>query len=1203
MDTTEQLLSAITDPGVFERVANAVLRVRYPDLAELVQPGVNENGKTRKAPVDAIHFVSKIGSARLVMVQHTTADLKGLRSKWLHDPKKDTGPVSKPASQSAGDILKAHEIALDERGRTVGLSVKLFLTTNREPDQKLVRDAIALGASLGIEVHVLSRSAIAHVLDTVAEGQSIRHLHFGVSQRILSWDLIRRIGKQSLVHCHLADDREARVRTRTSDELTRLRQPLTFLVGASGCGKSVAAQEWLHAAMEDEDVACIVLRESTVETAPTLDRAIETEFRSFCPDLNPGVSVTAFCVGRRRLRIVVEDVAASTQRMRIIEKLMDWAGATASSDRLIVAGWMLVCPVQPWILKAVSKERATSLDRCTKVMKGFVKSEAVEAYIRRASSAGIRPTSLEASRITSALGFDPLLIALHDPNTVGAPSEVIGTYVRTSIEEFANGGEAKGVRAEEVLWALGRQMLIRRNVAPTYKEVMTWFSDDWILGTLHAMLDHRGVMWIERLGQSTELRFRHDRVRDWILSECIRQAMELDELQPEVEAEPYYAELVGAAAARLRPLGQLIGCLLRTNPLAAFHAYGSVRSEDDRHSISLQLEAWLQEPENTKPSNRTLLRQAQRLLVDLEHRGVARLVSLFPERTWDGDLASFRNGDIKGGLRLCSEQAIGTSFPSRDNMVAHVAAKQPEQFDEDIAAILTSSSSSRRMRAAAFFLAGLSGHSTLGGVIAGCWKSESQKGDYLAEYIWSAARCFDGEGTVRVLDDAFSDIESMGEQRDVFINLKLDRLRLGFSLHPPRLAVDYLLQRAESEKLRHFIAWTLGEIDDPRTVRFKAAWEASVLSRHGLVVNDMRSHWERRARKGDIMSPASRSCLAAQWQDGDIDDAERRIALAVWATCADPSDMEVLAGLENDRVLRDTALRARLSLHDPSAEDLVIGRLRAGPHPFMWLWLADQLPADGVLREIPEILKRRGDHPEDNHNDWEWAARAGDLLTRGDSRLAAKILLETWPSLGRQGPYVQAALFLGGGELQVLADEAVRSAEDPSALFEFVTNYFVGGINGHRGAAAEDQFRRLLPYLSHISAPCRAELRSRCEDRGWKETAAQFSDESRHAWGNAEIRPRLDALMAERSGYRWLEGLKNALDRDLDRSILMYELKEWLAVHPTLAALGVGCTILREVGTRSELDLLDRSLAASTAQGADAVSDTAYAVRRRTLHE
>jgi hypothetical protein len=55
--TTIGKLAEMTDQAAFERLATAILLEAEPQYASLLHPGVNEEGKTVKSPVDGIGFV------------------------------------------------------------------------------------------------------------------------------------------------------------------------------------------------------------------------------------------------------------------------------------------------------------------------------------------------------------------------------------------------------------------------------------------------------------------------------------------------------------------------------------------------------------------------------------------------------------------------------------------------------------------------------------------------------------------------------------------------------------------------------------------------------------------------------------------------------------------------------------------------------------------------------------------------------------------------------------------------------------------------------------------------------------------------------------------------------------------------------------------------------------------------------------------
>lgn len=80
---TERTLAAITDQGLFEQLATAVLREADSHYHLLVHSGVNLDGKTIRSPVDGIAFVPGANPPHMIAVHHTTCKRDDLENKWL----------------------------------------------------------------------------------------------------------------------------------------------------------------------------------------------------------------------------------------------------------------------------------------------------------------------------------------------------------------------------------------------------------------------------------------------------------------------------------------------------------------------------------------------------------------------------------------------------------------------------------------------------------------------------------------------------------------------------------------------------------------------------------------------------------------------------------------------------------------------------------------------------------------------------------------------------------------------------------------------------------------------------------------------------------------------------------------------------------------------------------------------------------------
>ena len=89
-------------------------------------------------------------------------------------------------------------------------------------------------------------------------------------------------------------------------------------------------------------------------------------------------------------------------------------------------------------------------------------------------------TNLEAEAVASALGFDPLLIALHgSSDATPEPETVIRSYIERELQRVAasdgtyTAGEYRGA-----LRTLALEMLKRGQLEPTFSDVLNWTVEE-----------------------------------------------------------------------------------------------------------------------------------------------------------------------------------------------------------------------------------------------------------------------------------------------------------------------------------------------------------------------------------------------------------------------------------------------------------------------------------------------------------------------------------------------------------------------------------------------------------------------------------------------------------------------------------------------------------------------------------------------------
>ena len=315
--TSSQRLADITDVGLFEQLATAILRECNPLYANIVHTGVNADGKTVKSPLDGICFAPGADPPHMISVHHTITGISGLEGKWLHDPSKVTPRKGGKPTAAAGDVLKTAEIVSQERASKPSLRATLVLTTNQEPDQALVRKVTAEGERLGLEIEIWSRSSLAHFLDNKPGGQWLRKSFLGIEQELLSTGLLASLCKESLEIAAPHDKAEAWIPRSLDGALaTALSRKITFVVGESGFGKTVACYRKLSDHVAHDGFA-LVMSDKVVADALTPEQAIAATLRQVHPSLSAtGPNALSLCSPERPLLCLLRtSTSPGTQRL------------------------------------------------------------------------------------------------------------------------------------------------------------------------------------------------------------------------------------------------------------------------------------------------------------------------------------------------------------------------------------------------------------------------------------------------------------------------------------------------------------------------------------------------------------------------------------------------------------------------------------------------------------------------------------------------------------------------------------------------------------------------------------------------------------------------------------------------------------------------------------------------------------------------
>ncbi len=828
MNTTRivQALADITDSGLFERLATAILRKANPNYSSIVHTGVNARGTTVKSPVDGICFVQGADPPHMIVLHHTIAARRDLKKKWLQDPR--------GLNSQIGDLIKTAKLAAEERARTPNLCVTLVLTTNKEPDEALVRDVNAKGHAHKVQIDLWSCSRLADFLDNDPAGQWIRRKFLKIEQEQLSDELFHELSKKSLqIHKPISNPDTWISRTLDVTMMSSLQHDVTFLVGGSGLGKSVACYRRLRTHVENGGFG-IVLRHKCIASVMTLDQAVERALRELHPSLSVGNTVAlSFCSPTRPLLLVVEDINRSGQTQFLAERIAGWSQTSTTNDNNYHGAaprWQLLCPLWPDAIPSMGDEIKKRIEPMIVTTGGFTKNEGREAVLTRARIEGRELSCLDAEETSHALGHDPLLIALHDPSKAANPSRTIGEFIDSSLLRVAqsSGYDHTASDYRYTLLAFVEEILANRQIEPAWNEIRNWPSLKEDSLRLLSHLVHQGeVIHLRGPSQDQRIFFRHDRVRDWLLADAVTELDRRNQLPEDILAEPFFAEVIGMALAWGRTESSFLKCVAQFNPLALFHAlrlFGE--TTEPRHEFILDaINSWLESPTTHDSSNLYLRLEALAMLAETDSTRVPALVQKFHDRATSGDLARFRNGDLSGGIELCSHIEPGVSAPWRDTQIEHAKLRHGNKLTKALDEFIRREDLKESERIGALRLSGHIAAAGLAPAIEVCWLSDEERGNHLADYLWAFAQCC-GDDPARYLGPVCNAWARLPEQSDVQgypsprHSLAADEICWAFRKWPPAKAINYFIERGSKDELRWPITYMLHGMDHPKAVVF-----------------------------------------------------------------------------------------------------------------------------------------------------------------------------------------------------------------------------------------------------------------------------------------------------------------------------------------------------------------------------------------------
>ncbi|WHO37818.1 hypothetical protein PMI04_014745 [Sphingobium sp. AP49] len=1203
---TIKALAEMTDEGRFEQMALAILHHAEPICAGLLQQGVNASGKTRASPVDNIGFVRGATRPHLIASHHTTAVERDLRTKWMTEP-------SDAGSARIGDIAKTAKIVAEERERTPDLIATLFLTTNREPDETLVRDAVALGAKFGITIDIWSRVRLARVLDLDPIGQSIRRTFLGIEQELLSPDLFADLSRLSLGVLAPSGLSSSWIARDVDRQFLQSRRPVSFVIGESGSGKTVACLRAMTHWIAGGGFA-LILPEDIIDAATSLSGAVLTGLRRLHPALADTPGALSLASTTQPLLLVIEDINHSANPGRAIEKVARWAGEPVADEQRGAPAWRILCPVWPRVLNGLSEQGRRLAEPLLVQAKPFTEHDGIAALEAKAQTIGYPISKMAAYALSTALGNDPLLIGLHELGATSTADTVIADFVERSLHRCENRTGTPASELRIALVEMAKQMLQRRQLAPTWSDVSGWPSLHAQVDALRQLFAHGEVIRLEGSAARQKVGFRHDRVRDHLLVVAAAALHDVAALDEDVVTDPYLAAVFGSLLLDRLDDRPLVDRVCAGNPLAIFHALKRTHHGTEPRSVLMEIAAkWLAAAENRSKYKSALRAEMAVVLMDAEGPDIIPLARSFPESTPHSRMARLRNGEIEAGIEDCLERQFYNRAQWRERQIEHARLTHAATLSDALSARLRQPTIDGDVRAALLNLAGSIADPSLLPAIGASWDTDEGRVDRLDDYLWAFAYCCTADNAEQVLSPICAAWGGLPQERNGGMPSPRDDLadsgiRWSFERRPPGPAIDYLVQRGEQDDLAWQIYYLLHGVDHPAAVRFavRAMAQARAKSEQWYYVNfrNGADHWQRYADEYGIhMSADNRAWLRALWQDGARDAHERIAAFDLWVSSWGDDDLGHLRTHQSDALLSDRILRRRLERGDVDAVPLLLPKLQGEQTRYWWQFTRTVWSDDltGALRDA--FAQRAAEVAQSENLRYEIDHALFEALIRLPTATAEALLQEYWESVSTSPELVQAALYLATPPLLELAATAIAASPDPTGLFKFLTSHFGVKQRGHPGLTRPEQIAGLAPYFDLIEEKDLDWLAEGCNAVGWFDLRRRLFDpkipNSSECWTEARL-PGLFDRLAEEKRFVSLD-IERVLETGLSWPAVAAALKDWIKERPHEDALRLAAEILEDNARRVDLDILWAWPGKMTDKGQALIANTEFIVRHRTV--
>ncbi len=1236
MDSTEKMLDEM-DGTAFEKLCGPLLQKMIPELANLLPSGINAEGRTIKSLSDGFCFVSRNHYATM----HATTNASNLKKKWLYNGTSRTTP--------RGDLIKSIEQARSMHHENPDYTFSVYLVSSRRVDDELHIEVNQSVSEDYITVKIVEQRHLASFLDHDRDGQYFRQYFLGITAVRISVPLLREIANVNLARYgvdislkqnHLANlSNQKKVEERISTSTTTV----NLLIGDSGLGKSTLCFAIINTVLKAGRMG-LRLKPSTIEKAVSFEDAILQQLKSDHPNLYVEIKdiEELFIEGL----VVVDDINKSENAIFLLDKLISWN--RMKQARSIT----LICPVWPRNLAALD-DKGRKEHKFTVIPLKRPSFYDCKAIIQqRIDNEHVNLTEQQTHSLIVETGFDPLLLDLSllrlsdlQPYTENLAGEAIKSYVSSKVQQVHKTHLWLVHSINQSLVALGKQMLQHRKLNPQIQDIESWMgqgSEEYRI--IVQIAAQRQLLSFDDEGNSF---FRHDRVRDYLLTLAAVDLFKDFHANQNVLTDPYYSEITGTAIAATTLNKEIIEALIQSNPLAVYLSLKYLQqaaSQAKLATIVAVIEAW-----NTSVSMthvpKTIIIAIANALIGFDVKNIQTITQGFPESA-ELQLARFRNGIWLAGVNFLS--LINYFYPEAptywwNSILAHVRATYLESIIEGLRNFLPERFTAEGI-AHAYTLVGFLREPRIMEALAVSWRKYASPPNYVP-YLWAVLNSFT-KNDRQIVFDALAYWSSMSaEDKAHRVDDRLaartisDELKvLNWDFSKEQLAL--LIELSAEDSLQEILAFLFTKIDHPTAL-------AIVLNNEMQRDADDHRHdrsdsrWDRSKNKHPL-SQQSLDYFLQVFSDSSANHTKRYLAWRYWtgnvtANIALAKMQEIVS--EQDSLFNNAVLW-RVKQRDYTAFPLLRQCIARKP------WLVRVL--DYIWNyEVGMFFEDWFTQRLNDESELGWGLELLSLLDNDDT---CRILVKHWEQLKWHPRAIGTALFLSVPATKALADDEIRRLgfhpEQPmpnyyvgnldeayisegdglsqekkanlmllSKQFRYLYMYFGNKYEGRGERLTREKLESLLPYLAlmdeftiyelandslRIGEPnfCYEKFYPLLESHLKKRFRLTASDLKR------DLIEKHHELEKDNKVYidYWLEEAERL---NVTSEMMADAIKSLFEKHHDANALFLACIVLKRFGTRKDIPILENFLRRLDGPITNAEywkADAVFDIKRRTIN-